>query len=268
MKYLKLTSVIAVALLATYACTTVPLTGRKQVNLLPESEMIAMGFNSYNEFKTENTISSQRQQELMVKEVGAKLSGAVESYFRDNNLSSRLNGYEWEFNLFADETPNAWAMPGGKIAIYEGILPFTANSEGMAVVIGHEIAHIVARHGNERMSHQLVAQLGGMALNEAISEKPEETRNIFLSVYGLGAQFGAILPYSRQHEKEADRLGLIFMAMAGYDPSAAIEFWERMSSAGGASPPEFLSTHPSDATRIAELKKSLPEAMQYYKGGN
>ncbi|MEE4115603.1 MAG: M48 family metallopeptidase [Marinilabiliaceae bacterium] len=246
------------------SCSTVPITGRKQVNLLPESEMIAMGFSSYSEFMNTAPLSSNTAMTSMVKEVGSNISGAVIKYFDDNGLSSRIEGYEWELNLFADDTPNAWAMPGGKIAVYEGILPYTRSQEGLAVVVGHEIAHIVARHGNERMSQQLLVQLGGIALNEALNEKPEETRNIFLAVYGVGTQVGGILPYSREHEKEADKLGLIFMAMAGYDPSSAIEFWERMAEAGGSKPPEFLSTHPSDASRIAEMKKNLPEAMKYY----
>jgi predicted Zn-dependent protease len=258
-------SLIAIVVLAfIVSCSTVPLTGRKQVNLLPESEMISMGFSNYSEFKKETPISSNRDQSLMVKEVGKNITDAVAGYFDQNGLSSRLTGYEWEFNLFGSDVPNAWAMPGGKVAIYEGILPFTQDDNGLAVVIGHEIAHIVARHGNERMSHQLVMQLGGVALNEAVSEKPDETKGIFLAVYGLGSQFGAILPYSREHEKEADRLGLIFMAMAGYNPESAVIFWERMSASSDSKPPEFLSTHPSDATRIAELKKALPEAMKYY----
>jgi len=247
------------------ACSTVPLTGRKQVNLLPESEMIAMGFSNYSEFKKEAAISTSTGSKELLATVGANISRAVTDYFASNNLSSRLNGYEWEFTLFADETPNAWAMPGGKIAVYEGILPYTKDADGLAVVVGHEIAHIVARHGNERMSHQLVAQMGGIALNEALGSKPEETRAIFNTVYGLGAQFGGILPYSREHEKEADKLGLIFMAMAGYNPESAIDFWERMSSSSDSGPPEFLSTHPSDATRIAEMKKFLSEAMEYYR---
>lgn len=246
------------------ACSTVPITGRKQVNLLPESEMIAMGFSNYSEFKKEASVSSNTNSKEMVRVVGKNISEAVTTYFTNNNLSSRLSGYEWEFTLFADDTPNAWAMPGGKVAIYEGILPYTKNQDGLAVVVGHEIAHIVARHGNERMSHQLVVQMGGVALNEAIGNKPEETRAIFNTVYGLGAQVGGVLPFSREHEKEADKLGLIFMAMAGYNPEAAIEFWERMSSSSGSKPPEFLSTHPSDATRISEMKGFLPEAMKYY----
>lgn len=261
----KIVALSFLLILLTVACSTVPLTGRKQVNLLPESEMITMGFSNYSDFKKETPLSTNRSQESMVKEVGKNITDAVSLYFSNNGLSSRLAGYEWEFNLFSSDVPNAWAMPGGKVAIYEGILPFTQDDKGLAVVIGHEIAHIVARHGNERMSQQLIIQLGGVALNEALSEKPEETKNIFLTVYGIGSQLGAILPYSREHEKEADRLGLIFMAMAGYNPESAVLFWERMSADSGPEAPRFLSTHPSDATRIAELKRYLPEALEYFQ---
>jgi len=265
MKQLALFSASILLVIIAGSCSTVPLTGRKQVNLMPESEMITMGFANYSEFKNETPLSSDRSSSQMVNTVGGRISSAVVSFFDENGQSSRISGYEWEFNLFKSDVPNAWAMPGGKVAIYEGILPFTADDSGLAVVIGHEIAHIVARHGNERMSQQLMVQLGGIALSEAINEKPAETQNIFLTVYGVGTQLGAILPYSREHEKEADRMGLIFMAMAGYNPESAIVFWERMSASSGPKPPEFLSTHPSDATRIAEMKKALPEAMKYYK---
>jgi predicted Zn-dependent protease len=156
-------------------------------------------------------------------------------------------------------------MPGGKVVVYSGILPFTVDKNGLAVVMSHEIAHAVARHGNERMSQELLTQLGGIALNEAIKQKPEETRNIFLTAYGIGSQVGILLPYSREHELEADKLGLIFMAMAGYDPQTAVAFWERMAASGGNKPPEFLSTHPSDATRINKIKAAIPEALKYYK---
>jgi predicted Zn-dependent protease len=164
-----------------------------------------------------------------------------------------------------DTTPNAWCMPGGKVVVYTGILPYTVDQNGLAVVLSHEIAHAVARHGNERMSQQLLVQMGGIALSEAIKQKPEETKNIFNAVYGIGTQVGLMLPYSREHELEADRLGLIFMAMAGYDPQTAIPFWERMAKSAGAKPPEFISTHPSDATRINKIKAVMPEAMKYYK---
>jgi predicted Zn-dependent protease len=248
------------------ACTVVPLTGRKQLSLVPESEMISMSLTSYSDFMKVNAVSADKNNVTLVKEVGSNISAAVIKYFADNNLSDRLSGYQWEFNLVKnDTTPNAWCMPGGKVVVYSGILPYTKDKNGLAVVISHEVAHAVARHGNERMSQELLAQYGSVALNEVIKEKPEQTKGIFNSAYGLGSQFGVMLPFSREHELEADKLGLIFMAMAGYDPQTAIAFWERMGSMGGQKPPEFMSTHPSDATRINKIKAALPEAMQYYK---
>lgn len=260
-----LITLFGVALLF-HSCTTVPLTGRKQLSLVPESEMIAMSFSNYSDFMKGNPVSADKAKTALVQEVGKNISQAVIKYFADNNLSSRLNGYQWEFNLVKnDTTPNAWCMPGGKVVVYSGILPYTKNKDGLAVVISHEIAHAVARHGNERMSQEMVAQLGGIAFSEAIKDKPEQTRAIFGSAYGLGAQYGVMLPFSREHELEADKLGLIFMAMAGYDPQTAVEFWERMGATGGQKPPEFMSTHPSDATRIRKIKEAMPEALTYYK---
>lgn len=248
------------------SCTTVPLTGRKQLSLVPESEMITMSFSNYSEFMKTNPVSTDKANIALVQEVGKNISEAVVKYFADNNLSSRLEGYQWEFNLIKnDSTPNAWCMPGGKVVVYTGILPYTKDKNGLAVVVSHEIAHAVARHGNERMSQELLAQYGSAVLSEAIKNKPEQTRTIFGSAYGLGAQFGVMLPFSREHELEADKLGLIFMAMAGYDPQTAIAFWERMASMGGQKPPEFMSTHPSDATRIQKIKDALPDVMPYYK---
>ena len=226
------------------SCSVVPLTGRKQLNLLPESEMIAMGFSNYSDFMKENPPSADKINAAAVKEVGGKIAASVTRYFADNNLSDRLEGYKWEFNLVKDSSANAWCMPGGKVVVYTGILPLTVDKNGLAVVMSHEIAHAVARHGNERMSQEMLTQLGGMALSEAVKEKPQETQTIFMSAYGIGANVGVLLPYSRSHELEADKLGLIFMAMAGYDPQTAIPFWERMAAKGGAKPPEFLSTHP------------------------
>ena len=252
-------------LLLTDSCSVVPLTGRKQLNLLPESEMIAMGFTSYSEFLKDNPPSADAVNAGLVREVGHNIASAVVKYFSDNNLQGRLNGYSWEFNLVNDPTPNAWCMPGGKVVVYSGILPLTVDRNGLAVVMSHEIAHAVARHGNERMSQEMLAQLGGIALSEALKEKPQETKNIFLTAYGIGSQVGVLLPYSREHELEADKLGLIFMAMAGYDPGTAIAFWERMAGMGGEKPPEFLSTHPSDQSRINKIRAAIPEAIKYYK---
>jgi predicted Zn-dependent protease len=254
----------ATLIVLTESCSVVPLTGRKQLNLLPESEMIAMGFTNYSDFLKVNPPSGDKLNAAAVKEVGGKIANAVTKYFADNNLSDRLEGYKWEFNLVKDSSANAWCMPGGKVVVYSGILPLTVDKNGLAVVMSHEIAHAVARHGNERMSQEMLTQLGGLALSEAVKQKPQETQNIFKSAYGIGSNVGVLLPYSRSHELEADKLGLIFMAMAGYDPQTAIPFWERMASKGGAKPPEFLSTHPADQTRINKIKAALPEAQKYY----
>ncbi len=246
-------------------CSSVPITGRRQVLLMPESQMMTMSFSQYDEFLKENKLSSDTKNAELVKTVGARISAAVEKYMADQGLSSKLEGYAWEFKLVQDDTPNAWCMPGGKVVFYTGILPFTQDANGMAVVMGHEIAHAVARHGNERMSQQMITQFGSEVGNVVLAEKSAETKQIFSSIYGVGSQYLVALPYSRSHETEADRLGLIFMAMAGYDPSAAVSFWERMAASGGAKQPELLSTHPSDETRIKNLQAFLPEALKYYK---
>ena len=248
------------------ACTTVPITGRQQLNIVPMSSMLSMSFQQYDQFLSEHPLSTDTEKTAMVKRVGENISRAVERHLTENNLASELKNYSWEFNLVESEEINAWCMPGGKVVFYTGILPLTRDENGLAVVMGHEIAHAVAKHGNERMSQGLLAQFGGIALTEALRSKPAATQQLWMAVYGLGAQVGLILPYSRLHEYEADRLGLIFMAMAGYDPNAAIGFWQRMAAQkGGASPPEFLSTHPSDQKRIESIRSLIPEAMQHYK---
>ena len=181
-------------------------------------------------------------------------------------MAKKVASYKWEFNVVASPDVNAWCMPGGKVVFYSGILPLMDNESQVAVVMGHEIAHAVAGHGNERMSQGLITQMGGMLLTEAIKDKPEETKQLWMGAYGLGAQFGVLLPFSRLHEYEADKLGLIFMAMAGYDPHEGISFWQKMADLnGGQAPPEFASTHPSDAKRIANIKQIMPEVMGYYK---
>jgi predicted Zn-dependent protease len=247
------------------SCSTVPITGRQQFNLIPESQLVAMSLTNYNQFLSENKVSNDRLKTELVKKTGNDIAKAVAAYMDQNDLTNRIEGYEWEFNLIDEDIPNAWAMPGGKVVVYSGILPYTKNQAGLAVVMGHEIAHAIARHGNERMSQALLIETGGLALAAAIDEKPDATKNLFMMAYGVGTSVGVSLPYSRAHETEADKLGLIFMAMAGYDPQEAIRFWERMSQSGGAKPPEFLSTHPSDQTRINNLKAYMPEAMKYYK---
>lgn len=262
---------IGCCVFTTLSCSTVPLTGRRQLSLVPDSEMMAMSYQSYDEFKKENStaLSPNAQATAMVKNVGSRIQRAVETYMAQNNMSDQLEGFQWEFNLVENEEPNAWAMPGGKTMVYTGILPLTKNETGLAVVMGHEIAHAIARHGNERMSQGLAQQLGGAALSVAMTSRPAETQNLFMNLYGIGSQVG-MLGYSRQQESEADRLGIIFMAMAGYDPREAIPFWARMAemSEGQQRPPEFLSTHPSSETRVRNLEKYMPEALKYYKAGN
>jgi len=258
--------IAALTLVFLTSCSTVPITGRSQLNLIPGNSMLSMSLQQYDSFLKEHKLSADKEQTAKVKRVGVRIQDAVERYLGAKGMSDRLAGYKWEFNLVEDKQINAWCMPGGKVVVYTGILPVAQGEAGLAVVMGHEIAHAIAEHGNERMSHGLLAQFGGMALEEALSSQAGATKQLWMSVYGVGAQYGALLPYSRLQENEADRLGLIFMAMAGYDPNAAAPFWQRMASQkGGAAPPEFLSTHPSDATRIENIKRLIPEAMGYYK---
>jgi predicted Zn-dependent protease len=225
-----------------------------------------MSYQQYDNFMNTNKISTDKKKTALVKKVGSNIQNAVEKFFRENNMSEDLQGYDWEFNLVENDEVNAWAMPGGKVVFYTGILPVCRDEEGIAVVMGHEVAHAVAQHGSERMSQGLMTQLGGAALGVALKDEPEETKALWFTAYGLGTQVGVLLPYSRLHESEADHLGLVFMAMAGYNPNEAVEFWQRMAeNKKGGAPPEFLSTHPSDETRINDLKKLIPEAMKYYK---
>ena len=250
-----------------YGCSSVPITGRRQLSFVSSSEMNSLAATSYKETLSSSKLSANTAQTAMIQRVGERISKAVEQHMNDKNMSSALNGFEWEFNLIDEpNTVNAWCMPGGRVAFYTGIIPVCQNEAGIAVVMGHEIAHAVANHSGERMSQELVAQMGGSALSVALQQKPEQTQQLALTAFGMGSQVLGILPYSRKHEYEADKLGIIFMAMAGYDPNEAPKFWERMQAlSGGGAPPEFLSTHPSDSKRIAELKAALPEAMKYYK---
>ncbi len=246
-----------------YSCSTVPFSDRQQLTLLPSSQMLSMSFTNYDQFLDEHPPVTNTRDARQVKQVGNKIATSVEKYMHDNNMESRLQGFDWEFNLVSDDAPNAWCMPGGKVVVYKGILPYTKTEAGLATVMGHEIAHAIARHGNERMSQQLLVQAGGMALNAYLEKNEEESRELFMMAYGVGSAVGIMLPYSRAHETEADKLGLIFMAMAGYNPEEAVDFWTRMSQSGGQKPPEFLSTHPSDETRINNLKEFIPKARNY-----
>ncbi len=254
-----------IVLLITVACTTVAVTGRRQLNLIPAATLNSMSFSNYQQFLNEHNVVHNTEDARMVQRVGQRVQVAVERYFAQEGMSDKLKGYAWEFNLVDDPAVNAWCMPGGKVVVYTGILPVTGDEASLAVVMGHEIAHAIANHGGERMSQGLITQLGGMAISKALETKSEQTQSLFMTAFGLGAQVGVLLPFSRKQESEADHLGLIFMAMAGYDPHVAVNFWERMSAQkGGAAPPEFMSTHPSDQTRIRNIQEKLPEAMKYY----
>ncbi|MGI4869595.1 MAG: M48 family metallopeptidase [Janthinobacterium lividum] len=247
------------------ACATVPITGRRQLSLVSGSEMNSLAVTQYKETLSTAKLSTNAAQVAMVRRVGQRIQAAVELYFKQQNLSSQLDGYAWEFNLIDDpKTANAWCMPGGKVAVYTGILPLTKDETGLAVVLGHEISHAVARHGAERMSDQLGLQLGGSLLSTALNKDPAATGSAFNTAIGAVEQ-GAALKFSRTQESEADHLGLIFMAMAGYDPAQALPFWQRMAAQSQNSTPEILSDHPADATRIADIQHLLPEAKKYYK---
>jgi predicted Zn-dependent protease len=263
---LKPTLVVLLGLLLLQSgCTEVEISGRTQFNIVPDSTMNSMSFQSYNEFLSKHKLSTNAGQTNMVKRIGGRIQNAVEQYCEQNDTLDQLEGYKWEFNLVEDPNVNAWCMPGGKVVVYTGILPIAQGEAGLAVVMGHEIAHAFAKHGAERMSHALIVQMGGIALSTALEDRPELTKNLFMQSYGIGTTLG-VLKYSRTHENEADHLGLIFMAMAGYNPEEAVRFWQRMAAQKtGAQPPEFLSTHPANETRIQNLKNLLPDAMRYYK---
>ena len=248
------------------SCATVPVTGRQQLTLVPTSSLNSLSFQQYSEFMKTHKLSNDVKATAMVKNAGNKIKDAVKRYLTQVGAAETLRGYEWEFNLVEDSLINAWCMPGGKVVVYTGILPIAQNETGLAVVMGHEIAHAIANHGNERMTQGMLANMGSVALSEALKNKPEETKSLFQTAFGIGVQLGALLPYSRLHESEADHMGLIFMAMAGYNPDEAANFWQRMAALKqGGGPPEFLSTHPSDTKRINKIKELLPEARQYYQ---
>lgn len=250
------------------ACSTNPVTGRKQLTLVPEQELQAMATQEYRNFLSQNkTVSPSADKDAeMVRRVGNRLANAMQTYYKQQGLSEALSGYQWEFNLVNDNAANAWAMPGGKVVVYTGLLPITQNEAALANVLGHEISHAVFQHGNERMSQGLAQQLGGVALSVALSSKPQATQNLFMQAYGVGSNIGVLLPFSRKHELEADRYGMRWAAMAGYNPREAIALWQRMEKmSNGSKPPEFLSTHPAEANRIENLQKYLNEALQYYK---
>jgi len=262
---MKKTAIIVLFASILLSCSSVMLTGRKQLLLVSDSEVLAMSLKSYNQFIDSVPLSTDRASTALVKKVGKNISIAVENYMKSNGLEAEISNFAWEFNLVKDKQVNAFCMPGGKVVVFEGILPMTLSEAGLAVVVGHEIGHAVAKHSNERLSQQLMLQYGASVTDALTSGKSDVMRGGINALYGIGAQVGVMLPYSRKQEYEADRLGLMFMAMAGYNPSVAVGFWERMSANGSNSAVDFMSTHPTDAKRIAAMKKLLPEAMKYYK---
>ena len=250
------------------SCSQNPITGRNQFTLYNEADIQNMAADQYRQFLSENKVvsASVNKDAEMVRRVGQRLTNAINSYYAKEGLSKELEGYKWEYNLVDSKDVNAWCMPGGKIVVYTGLLPISQNEAALAVVMGHEIAHALAKHGNERMSQATAQQLGGVALSVAVANKSPEAQNLLMNAYGIGTTVGALLPFSRKQELEADKYGLIFSAMAGYNPQEAIPLWERMQQAGGGSrPPEFLSTHPSEGTRIERLKELMPTALKYYR---
>lgn len=250
------------------ACSKNALTGKKQWTLIPESELQTMATGEYQKFLDSSRVvgNTANKDVQMVRRVGQRITKAVNEYYAEKGMTDKLAGFKWEYNLVDDKTVNAWCMPGGKIVVYTGLLPISQNEAALAAVMGHEVSHALLQHGNQRMSQQVLAAVGQVALAVAIANKPEQTRNDFMTAYGIGATVGVILPFSRKHELEADHYGLIWTAMAGYNPQEAINLWERMEKASnGQKPPEFLSTHPSEGRRIDQLQKFMPEALKRYK---
>ena len=247
-------------------CGKVPLTNRQQLLLVSDADIQAAGAQQYQAILAQSKLVRGTDDYQRVVRVGSRLAGAVDDFVSAQGRGQYTSGYQWEFNLIDDnKTRNAFCLPGGKIAVYSGILPVTKDDTGLAVVLSHEIAHALAQHGNERISQSLLVQYGGSKLSEAFANNPEETKNNLMLAFGLGANVGVLLPYSRLQEGEADRIGLALMAYAGYDPHQALTFWTRMEALESGAPPEFLSTHPLSSVRINDIKSEIPEAMKYYR---
>ena len=241
------------------SCSTNPFTGKKTLALVSNSQLFPTAFAQYDQFLTDNNVITGTKDADMIKRVGQRIAVAAERWMNANGHQGYLKDYKWEYNLVNDKTVNAWCMPGGKIVFYTGILPIAQNETGVAAIMGHEVAHALANHGQQRMSAGMLQQVGAVAGNVAI--KDPKSRDLFNQAYGIGSQVGVMLPFGRSHETESDRIGLRLMALAGYNPDEAAELWKRMkANSGGNAPPEFLSTHPSNDTRIQNLTKWAPEA--------
>lgn len=261
-------SIAALFLGATAAfsgCYTNPVTGRKGINLVDAGTMNGLSSQQYTQFLTTSKTDNNSAQGKMVQKVGNRIATAVKQYLQQQGKAAMLNNFDWQFNYVVSPEVNAWCMPGGRVVVYSGIMPVAQDEAGLAVIMGHEVAHAIAHHGSERMSQGLLQQAGGVTLAVLMSNKPQQTQQLFNSAYGITTNTAVMLPFSRKHESEADEMGLIFMAMAGYDPNAAIPFWQRMGALSKGAPPEFLSTHPAPATRVENLRKLIPKAKTYYK---
>ncbi len=257
---------IAIAVLAALAagCATVPITGRRQLSLVSDSEVLASSLTQYRNYMGQATVSGNRSQSAQVERVGRRIADATERYLRDNGLGKDVSAFAWEFNLVQDKEINAFCMPGGKIVVYTGLMGLIFSDDELAVVLGHEVAHAVAKHANERMSQQMLAAAGAQAVGFATQDRSAMVQAAASGIYGLGTQVGALLPFSRKHEAEADYMGLALMTMAGYDPDSAPVFWRKMAAKGSGKSPEILSSHPSDASRVAAIEKALPEIKAKY----
>jgi predicted Zn-dependent protease len=261
-----LTFLAALAIAALLSgCAIVPLTGRSQLDLVSQSDLAQSGAESYAQVLAGAKLSKDATKLKLVADVGRRIAASAEGFMREQGLAADLQYYQWEFSLIQDDkNANAFCLPGGKIVVYTGILPVAGGAEGLSVVVAHEVAHTIANHSGERMSQLLLEQLGGMALGSALKQSPQKTQELAMLAYGVGADVGVLLPYGRRQESEADWIGLVLMARAGYNPEAAVRFWQRMATAYPTNMPEFLSTHPANATRIADIRKHVPEAMKYY----
>jgi predicted Zn-dependent protease len=243
------------------SCAKNPFTGKNTMALVPNSEILPSAFQQYGVFLKENKVISGTTDAKRVESIGIKIKTAAEKWLNANGYQGYLKDYQWEYKLVESKDVNAWCMPGGKIVVYSGILPITKDDAGLATVLGHEVSHALANHGQQRMSAGMLQQLGAVGVGAAVGSNSEQTQQIAMTAYGAATQIGGMLPFSRSHESEADKIGLTLMAIAGYNPEKAIEFWGRMSAgSGGNKPAEFMSTHPSDETRIANLRRLIPEA--------
>jgi len=259
MKINRIIASLTFLVLMAVSCATNPFTGKKTLALIPNSQLFPTSFAQYNQVLSEGKVVTGTQQSEMIKRVGQRIAVAAERWLNANGKPGYLNDYKWEYNLIQEDVVNAWCMPGGKIAFYTGILPVAENETAIAVIMGHEVAHALANHGQQRMSAGMLQQVGAVAGNVAI--KDEQTRNAFNQYYGVGSQVGLMLPFSRSHETEADRIGLYLTAIAGYNPEEGAELWKRMAQAsGGQAPPEILSTHPANESRIDNLTALAPQA--------